>query len=50
MSRPSFRHFVKNFVDAEHAYAERVRLTVKNNLIKMRTGSNCCGNHGEPGC
>lgn len=28
----------------------KVRLFVRNNWIKLRTGSGCCGNHGEPGC
>jgi len=30
--------------------AKRIRIAMKNNLIKARTRKNCCGNHGEPGC
>ena len=30
--------------------AERVALTVKNNAIKLKNGTSCCGNHGQPGC
>jgi hypothetical protein len=25
-------------------------LVAKNNAIKVATFSDCCGNHGEPGC
>lgn len=28
----------------------KLRLIVRNNLIKVRTVSDCCGNYGEPGC
>lgn len=28
----------------------KIRLFFHNNWIKLRTGSSCCGNHGEPGC
>lgn len=28
----------------------KIRLIVRNNWIKLRTRSECCGNHGEPGC
>lgn len=28
----------------------KLRLFLRNNLIKMRTLSLCCGNLGEPGC
>jgi hypothetical protein len=30
--------------------ARKIRLVLRNNAIKLRTGSTCCGNHGEPGC
>jgi hypothetical protein len=29
---------------------QKLRLILRNNWIKIRTGSSCCGNHGEPGC
>lgn len=28
----------------------KIRLFVRNNWIKVRTRSPCCGNLGEPGC
>ena len=47
---PSFRASLANWREWDGPFAEKVRLTIKNNLIKARTRSNCCGNHGEPGC
>lgn len=28
----------------------KLHLLFRNNWIKIRTRSSCCGNHGEPGC
>jgi hypothetical protein len=28
----------------------KLHLFLRNNWRKIRTGSDCCGNHGEPGC
>ncbi|NPV07749.1 MAG: hypothetical protein HPY83_07270 [Anaerolineae bacterium] len=28
----------------------KLRLVAKNLWIRVRTGSACCGNYGEPGC
>ena len=28
----------------------KLYLFLRNNWRKLRTGSGCCGNHGEPGC
>lgn len=50
MARPSMRAFFTNFSTYDAPFAEKVRLAVRNNFTKMRTGSNCCGNHGQPGC
>ena len=30
--------------------ARKIKLVLRNNAIKLRTGSTCCGNYGEPGC
>jgi hypothetical protein len=30
--------------------ARKIKLVLRNNAIKVRTGSTCCGNYGEPGC
>lgn len=48
--RPSFRASMRNFWRSDRPFAERVRLAMRNNAIKARTRSDCCGNHGEPGC
>jgi hypothetical protein len=39
-----------NFRDYDAPFLEKVRLAMANNLTKLRTGSSCCGNHGQPGC
>ena len=39
-----------NFRDYDAPFLEKVRLAIANNLTKLRTGSSCCGNHGQPGC
>jgi hypothetical protein len=28
----------------------KIRLFIRNNWRKIRTGKSCCGNFGEPGC
>ena len=28
----------------------KLRLFFRNNVIKIRTRADCCGNYGEPGC
>jgi hypothetical protein len=28
----------------------KIKLILRNNWIKLRTRSSCCGNYGEPGC
>jgi hypothetical protein len=40
----------RNFWESDLPMLQRLRIAAKNNLIKARTRSNCCGNHGEPGC
>ena len=46
---PNPDDFVDNY-QVPLPWYEKARLTLKNNWIKLRTGSTCCGNHGEPGC
>lgn len=48
--RPSARDVFTNWTTWDGPLSEKLRLTAKNNLIKVRTGKDCCGNHGEPGC
>lgn len=50
VSRPSARAFFTNFRTYDAPFTEKVRLAFRNNAIKMRQRSDCCGNHGQPGC
>lgn len=47
---PNPRDTWNNFWRSDVPFLERCRLAAKNQLIKARRRSNCCGNHGEPGC
>ncbi|MHB8868997.1 MAG: hypothetical protein ACYC6T_17605 [Thermoleophilia bacterium] len=43
----------RDFLTKMHAdmpLVQKVRLVARNNWIKLRTGSTCCGHPGEPGC
>jgi len=42
--------FLTNFRTYDAPFATKVRMAIQNNLKKVRTGSSCCGNHGQPGC
>lgn len=48
--QPSFKALISNFRTYDAPFLEKVRLAVRNNLFKLRTHSNCCGNPGQPGC
>ncbi|MGH2735190.1 MAG: hypothetical protein ACRDKZ_06405 [Actinomycetota bacterium] len=50
MRRPSIRSFFNNFNEYDAPFATKVQLAIRNNSIKIRRGSACCGHHGEPGC
>jgi hypothetical protein len=50
MARPDPRHFFDNFSASDLPLLEKLRLVAKNNAIKIKNGTSCCGNHGEPGC
>ncbi len=41
---------ITNWTTYDGSTAKKLRLAAKNNLIKARNRSDCCGNHGEPGC
>ena len=47
---PSIQASLRNFREYDAPLATKLRLLVRNNLIKARTRKNCCGNHGQPGC
>jgi hypothetical protein len=48
--QPHPRHVVHNWRSFEAPTSVKVRLVVKNSLVKVRKLSHCCGNYGEPGC
>jgi hypothetical protein len=50
MALPNPLHLFGNWRDSDRPLTERVRLSLRNNLIKVRTASSCCGHPGEPGC
>jgi hypothetical protein len=39
-----------NWATYDAPLATKVKMVFSNNLIKLRTGQGCCGNHGQPGC
>lgn len=50
MARPNMKDTIANWRTYDATFAEKMRMTVRNNWIKLTTGSSCCGNHGQPGC
>lgn len=50
VSRPSPLAFFTNWRTYDAPFTEKVRLAFRNNAIKLRQRSDCCGNHGQPGC
>ena len=47
---PSLSASFANWNRSTLPFFEKLRVSMRNNAIKMRTRSNCCGNLGEPGC
>lgn len=47
--RPNLRTVIEN-LRHPMPWGRKLRLVVRNNWIKLRTRSDCCGNYGEPGC
>jgi hypothetical protein len=47
--RPSIRDFFTNLSD-QRPLAEKIRLLLRNNAIKLKNRKDCCGHPGEPGC
>jgi len=50
MRMPSPGDFMSNWSRSDLPLFEKLRLAARNNAIKIKNGSSCCGNHGEPGC
>jgi hypothetical protein len=42
--------FFNNFSGYDASLSTRTRLALANSWKKLRTGSGCCGNYGQPGC
>ncbi len=47
--RPNLRAVVEN-MRQPMPWGRKLRLVLRNNWIKLRTRSDCCGNYGQPGC
>jgi len=47
--RPSPRAFLTN-LRVDLPWPTKLRLLLRNNLIKLTRGQVCCGHPGEPGC
>lgn len=43
-------NFLKNWMRSNEPFSSKVKLAIKNNLIKIKRGKTCCGNYGEVGC
>ena len=48
--RPSMGAFFTNWRESKLPFHRKLALTFRNNWIKLRTRSSCCGHLGEPGC
>jgi hypothetical protein len=46
----SLRGFFSNWRTYQGPLHVKLRLALRNNWIKFRTLSDCCGNDGQPGC
>jgi ribosomal protein L39E len=40
----------RNWRESDLPFFGKLRVAARNNWIKVRTRSNCCGHPGEPGC
>lgn len=49
MARPSPSAFQRN-LRADMPLGRKLGLIIRNTAKKIRTGSDCCGHPGEPGC
>jgi hypothetical protein len=48
--KPSLGAVFSNWKTYEAPFGAKLRMVVSNNLTKLRTRQDCCGNHGQPGC
>ena len=47
---PNIGEALRNWRESDASFTDKLRMSVRNNFIKLRTRKNCCGNYGEPGC
>lgn len=47
--RPSITDAMQNW-RGPMPFRHKLALFMRNNAIKVRHGTSCCGNYGEPGC
>ncbi len=47
---PSLKAIFSNWKNNPASFTEKLKMAGSNNLIKIKTGKNCCGHHGEVGC
>jgi len=50
MATPSQDAFLANWKNSDLPFLQKLAVTMRNQAIKIATGSSCCGHHGEPGC
>jgi len=48
--RPSLRALFTNWRESPLPFHKKLAVALRNNWIKLRTHSECCGHDGEPGC
>jgi hypothetical protein len=41
---------ISNWASYDAPFADKLRMTVSNTFIKLRSRQACCGNPGQPGC
>jgi hypothetical protein len=50
MARSGGNAFCSNWSTYDAPFPTKVGLALANSWRKVRTGSSCCGNLGQPGC
>ncbi|HEY8908726.1 MAG TPA: hypothetical protein VIM51_00360 [Desulfosporosinus sp.] len=48
--QPSFKAIFSNWRRSDASFLAKLGMAFRNNWIKIRRGSSCCGHHGEVGC
>jgi len=48
--KPSLKSVFSNWKSNRASFFSKVKMAVRNNLIKIKKKDNCCGHYGEVGC